>query len=346
MEWIKRNLFFLSGGVIALVLMGLASWYFYTKWHLNNEILEKLNADYAELTRLNQQNPHPGSGPVDNTKAAREQQQQLQDTAKKIRQKFQLIPAIPDGTNITDEMFSAALSRTIDQMWHEATNLSVTLPPRYRFSFEAENARVSFARGSLPALSTQLGEVRALCGVLFRAKVNSLDNVRRERVSADDASGPQTDYLAERAITNELAVMSPYELSFHCFSPELASVLAGFASSSNGIVIKSMNVERMAQTLTNEMATASPPTFQPQPQPPPVVQPPNISAESADAIMRRRYGLSTAPAPQTAPAPVPTAPAASKALPIVLDETQLRVTLQVNVIKLNSMNVPKGGKNR
>ena len=76
----------------------------------------------------------------------------------------------------------------------------------------------------------QLAEVKAICTVLFQAKINSLDNIRRERVSEDDLKGPQTDYLPEKSVTNELAVLSPYEVTFRCFSSELAAVLAGFAS--------------------------------------------------------------------------------------------------------------------
>ena len=52
MLWIKRNLYFLIGSVVALALMGAAGWYLYSKWQLNNEIVEKLNAEYAELQRL------------------------------------------------------------------------------------------------------------------------------------------------------------------------------------------------------------------------------------------------------------------------------------------------------
>ena len=40
MSWIKRNLFFLVGGVVAAALLGLAGWYCYSKWQLNNENLE------------------------------------------------------------------------------------------------------------------------------------------------------------------------------------------------------------------------------------------------------------------------------------------------------------------
>ena len=62
MAWVKRNLYFLIGALAALALLGLAGWILYANWQHNNEVLDKLNADYAELTRLNQQNPHPGAG--------------------------------------------------------------------------------------------------------------------------------------------------------------------------------------------------------------------------------------------------------------------------------------------
>ena len=67
MDWIKRNLYFLIGGLVALVLMGLAGYYLYSEWQVNNEIYTKLEEQYAELKRLNeQQKPHPGSDKVNN----------------------------------------------------------------------------------------------------------------------------------------------------------------------------------------------------------------------------------------------------------------------------------------
>ena len=120
-------------------------------------------------------------------------------------------------------------------MQRDATKASVALPPKdsdgqtYSFSFAAQRESLAYAPGSLEPLSVQLAEVKAICAVLFQAKVNSLDNIRRERVSEDDLKGPQTDYLPEKSVTNELAVLSPYEVTFRCFSSELAAVLAGFA---------------------------------------------------------------------------------------------------------------------
>ena len=60
MDWIKRNLYFLIGSLVALALMGLAGWYLYSKWQLNNDILGKLDEQYAELKRLNRAEPPSG----------------------------------------------------------------------------------------------------------------------------------------------------------------------------------------------------------------------------------------------------------------------------------------------
>src|ERR1043166_9540469 len=252
MDWIKRNLYFVIGATVALLLMGAAGFYLYSKWNLNKEIVGQLDEQYAKLNDLNNQKPHPGEpGKVDNIEIAKEQQKQLRVTIGKSKPYFQRIAAIPDVPKLTDAEFSRALSRTLDQLQKDATTASVSLPPKlasggtYSFSFEAQKQKVSFAPGSLAPLAVQFGEVKTICDVLFQAKVNSLDSLRRESISADDANSTQgqTDYIARHSFTNELAVLSPYEITFRGFSTELASVLAGFASSPNGLIVKTINVE-------------------------------------------------------------------------------------------------------
>jgi hypothetical protein len=368
MAWIKRNLYFVIGSVIALALMGLAGYFLYSQWAANNQILASLNDDYEKLKRLNSAPILPGSGQTDNIKLAKEQREQLREFLKKPRAHFGRIPPIPDQPKITDQDFTSALSHTLDQLQKDATNSSVTIPANYAFSFEAQRPKVQFAAGSLAPLSVQLGEVKAVCDILFQAKINSLDNVRRERVSTDDNTGPQTDYIPEHSMTNELAVMTPYEMTFRCFSTELAAVLAGFANSSNGYIIKTINVE--PAPITAE-APAGIPVVQ-YAAPVPVTPPPN---ESVAAMYARRYGITMGagggaspvdryggggaanlggipyrplqPGGQTAypayapPPPQPlqpgaTTPAASgsTALTPAFDERQLKVTINLIVVKL------------
>jgi hypothetical protein len=222
-------------------------------------------------------------------------------------------------------------------MQRDATNSSVTLPPQgYSFSFEAQKRRMSFAPGSLSPLSTQLGEVKAICDILFAAKINSLDNLRRERVSPDDSSGPQSDFVAERSSTNELAVQAPYEISFRCFSPELAAVLAGFASSSNAILVKSLNVE-LAPPVVEAPAPVTP-VYVAAPNP---VPPPPQNRRSEEDAFRARYGLGLrGPSTPIAPPPIvqpqlgAPQPVAKGGLQTVLDEKQLKVTMLLHIVKL------------
>jgi hypothetical protein len=358
MDWIKRNLYFLIGSFVALALMGLAGWYLYSKWQLNNEILGKLDEQYATLKDLNNQNPHPGSDKIDNIKAAKEQQKELRAYIQKAHQYFQHCPPIPvpESSKLTSQEFSSALSRTLDQMQRDATKASVALPPKdasgqtYSFSFAAQRERLDYARGSLEPLSVQLAEVKAICTVLFQARVNSLDNIRRERVSDDDLKGPQTDYLPEKSVTNELTVLSPYEVTFRCFSSELAAVLAGFATSPCGLLVKTINVESAPAAAAATEAVAPAVTAAPAYNPLPVAPP-----RSAEAF-RERYGMRGrgpggdryggmggpgAPRPGPQPAYVPPvaplapapAPASRGGLPIALDEKQLKVTLMLIAVK-------------
>jgi hypothetical protein len=337
MAWIKRNLYFSIAGVIAVVLMGLAGWYLYSEWDRNDQILKDLDAEYGELSNLNAQNPHPGSGKVDNIKIAQAQRQELLAYIKKTRGFFQPISPVPNSPRLTDHEFSEALTRAIAEMQHEAGSATVTLPPAYCFSFEAQNKQFNFSPGNLPSLAKQLGEVKALCEVLFRAKINSLEGIRREVISTNDTSGPLTDYVEQKSLTNDLAVISPYEVTFRCFSTELASALAGYAVSPNCFVVKSISVEAAPAEAANVAQPGTPVFTQPvqvqQFQPPP---PPTRSA--ADDEFNRRYGGPSrrTPTPPTQYAPPPAAaPAApaSHGLPTVLDEKLLKVTLGINVVK-------------
>src|ERR1041385_6397422 len=129
MDWVKRNLFFVVGGVIALALLGGAGFYFYSAWKANGETLDQLHQQYATLQTLNGANPHPGRPPQsDNIKLAKEQQQELRAFKDKAQKTFQRIPSIPEGPKVAGEEFITSLRRTIDQLQKVATNSSVTLP--------------------------------------------------------------------------------------------------------------------------------------------------------------------------------------------------------------------------
>jgi len=268
--------------------------------------LDALNQAYVRLQSLYSQNPSPGNDKIDNIKAAGEQEQRLRQWIQGTEQYFQPIPSIPDPATgeITDARFAGARDHTLSQLQAEAASASVTVPPQYGFSFEAERTLVKFSPGSLDALAQQLGEVKVICEMLYTTRINSLDDVRRVRVSNDDASGPQSDYLDQTITTNDLAVFTPYEVTFRCFSQDLAGVLSSFASSPHGFIVKGINVQPAAG-VTALSTTPSP------------------GGEMGGFAQ-----------PPFAPSRMPAAPIGRGGLQTVLDEQLLSITLDVEIVKL------------
>lgn len=329
MSWIKRNLPFVIGGVVAVALLGLAGFYFYSKWQLNNKNLEELERAYADWERITNLNPNPGNTKTNNIENARAQQARARAVIDRVQRYFAPIPSVPNPENgvITKEAFASALRRTIQQLQRDATNAGVELPPNYTFSFEAQKDLYSFAPGSLEPLSKQLGEIKMVCNILFKSKINALRNVRRERISPDDysANAVPDNYLEQThvGITNEMAILAPYEVQLECFSAELASVLAGFASTPHGFIVKSVNVVPASGT------AAVTPGATP-------YENPYAQAYTPEALRARGvYGNPYNPyAAAAAAAAAAQAPATRGGLQTVLDEKPLSVTLVLDVVRL------------
>ena len=60
MAWIKRNLFFVIGGILALGLLGAAGFYDFQSWRRNAAAFDRLQKIYDELKELNSQKPSAG----------------------------------------------------------------------------------------------------------------------------------------------------------------------------------------------------------------------------------------------------------------------------------------------
>jgi hypothetical protein len=315
MAWIKRNLFFVVGGILAIGLLGAAGFYNYKGWSHNTAAFNRLNEIYRTLADLTViKKPSPGNDKINNIEAAKQQESQLREWIRQTAVYFKPIAPIPNtGTNaVSSEAFAAALRRTIDQLQHQARDASVTLPPSYSFSFEAQRVLVKFDPNSLGLLAQQLGETKTISEVLFAARVNSLDGIQRVRVSNDDAAGSQADYFEGRSVTNNLAVLTPYQLTFRSFSPEVGEVLARFAASPHGFIVKNINVQ--------PAGAYAPPTDVP-------ALPGSPYAPYAP--MRPGQGY-----PPPGATPTPTATPGRGGLQTVLNEQLLRVTLVVEIVKL------------
>ena len=304
MGWIKRNLFFVIGGVVAIVLLGAGGFYIYQGWTRNSEKAAKLNEIYDTLKSLQAQTPSPGNEKIDNAKIAKEQHRKLRLWIETSGKYFQPIPAIP-AQDLTSEAFARELRRTVDSLQHEADSAGVALPPKYDFSFSAQRPLVRFAPGSLELLAVQLGEVKAIAETVFSARANALDGIQRVRVSEGDLTGPAGDYIDDHAVTNDLAVITPYVVTFRAFTPELSRVISAFSSASNTFLIKAINIQPAGAASFSAAPT------------------PTMPDRFADPL-----ALSGQPVPAALPV------AGKGGLPTVLKEQLLRVSLEVGIVKL------------
>jgi len=326
MGWIKRNLFFVGGGLLALGLLGGAGFFIYTGWTRNADATTRLNEIYGKLQEIEKSPLQPGNKKINNTQIAKDQEKQLRDWIAAAGKSFHKIPALPPGANFSMSEYSDALRTTIPLLQHEAESASVTLPPNCYFSFSAQHDTVRFAPGSLNPLAAQLGEVKTIAEILFAARVNNLDGIQRVRVSVDDALGLQSDYIGNEPVTNDLAIITPYVVTFRSFTPELARVISGFAASPYFFIVKSISVQP-AGPANEEAVPAAANAYVPY----------RGAGGPGDPYDRRRMmpgdvarGLAPVPAadPQTQPVP---GKGGSQA---VLKEQLLRITLEVEIVKL------------
>ncbi len=339
MSWIKRNLFLLIGGLVALGLMGYAGYFSYTQKALVDEVTGQLGAQTEEFKRLTTRDPYPNQANID---SAKQEQQREATFIGKTRKYFMPVTAF---TNLDSAGFKNFLETTIFQMDHDGKDAGVELPAKFDFTFSPQRKRVDFAADTLVPLATRLAEIKALCAVLFDARIHSLIGLRRVPVAKEDEGA--NDYLiGKKPVTNTVTgtVSSPYEVVFQGFTSELAGVLDGFTRSPHCFIVKNIDVQTNA-TLTASSGSA--PAYY-QPAGPTVVPEQMISPAE---MMRRRYGLGPgnrySRRPEVTPPPQAAAPvtaAVRRGPETILDERPLKITMYVESVTLPAEGKAKSSK--
>jgi hypothetical protein len=141
----------------------------------------------------------------------------------------------------------------------------------------------------------------------------------------------QSDYWNKKAVTNDLAVLTPYEFTVHCFTKELAVALEKLYSSPHGFLVKNVVVDPSASQLLEKTAT---------PETSPLL--PMGGFNLAQLQMMLRYGMYGR---RFLPQPEVTAPQALRSgTETVLDEKPFRTILWVDVLRLRDLSEVKAGR--
>jgi hypothetical protein len=317
MAWLKRNLGLAIGGAIALALMAIAGWFLWTKIQAERDVTTQLEEATTKFTELLNRPVHPGNDKVNNVENAKVEHARLQEFLAKLKGQI-VSPDIPKDLSNRD--FRAMLDNTITELQRDADKVGMTLPSStgspltgaaakdYWFTFASQKTAVEFK--NLENLTYALMDVKAICEILYAAKVHDLVGLKRVPASTDETGA---DFITDKkASTNDYTVVTPYEVTFQAFSSELARVMEGFINSKRCFVIKSVAMDKASST--------GQPTQQYMPMP---------GMERYGGRYGGRYGR----APM--PPPVATAPVAPARGPsVLLDENKLRFTLQVDAVRL------------
>ncbi|MDB6040228.1 MAG: hypothetical protein JWM99_4069 [Verrucomicrobiales bacterium] len=317
MAWIKKNLFLLIGGLVALALLGLAGFYLYQGIQADASVTEELDQRTATLKQLVNQPVHPGTDKVNNIALAKDDEKRLNDFMAQIRKQF--APPIVEK-ELNNQSFRGLLDTTVANLQQLAGRSGMNLPVKdYWFTYGAQKSAVDFK--DVGSLASELADVRALVEILCEAKVPAL--VGLKRVPTTGESG-YVDFLSSgKSVTNSWAAVTPYEVTFQGFSSELARVMEGLVTAPQCFVVKTLGVDKAPAAAGVAVAVAPTP------------------AELQSRMMQSRYGgmgggmsrYNRLPPPAPVAA-APQAPVSKGGLVTVLDENKLRFTLALEVVKL------------
>ena len=317
MAWIKRNLLFVVGLVVAVALVGGGVYYLLEQMDRSTAAMADLEGKNAKLDQLVANEPYPERK---NIEKAQEEQKNLERFLSDALSRFQTNNVPKD---LDSQRFQSLLLGTIAELDRAADLAGTKLPASdYAFTFSPQKANTQIPVGRLGEFAAQLADIRAISHVLFRAKVHALTSLKRTGTSTNDY-GNADIITGKKPVTEPVtgAILRPYEVQFQSFSAELGAVLAGFANAPETIVVRAVNIQR--GTLHTESAAA------------PVAAAPTVNPafRGMDPALAARYGLGGR-TPQVPNAPPVTTAAPVKAGEAVVDEKPIQVTLALDVIKL------------
>jgi len=334
MAWIKRNLYFVITVVVGMGLAGYCGYLLFSALDQNKADSDKYFSDSGSLHTLQTKSPFPDQ---QNIKAAELDAERVRTFLAEFRQPF---AGFPMPTKLDDRHFKEYLQNTINQFGREATNAGVGLPANCTFAFSQQVNVLNYSSDSILPWMQELTEMKAILHILYAAKINYLEKIRRPPVVGEEMLGD--DYMAVGPTTNTSGVVTPYSLNFRAFSAEIANVLAGIAASSNCLIVKTMDVSPSREPLPQliDLQPAPPPQmFQFQPQPQPQFPNPFGPAPGAGRGYREQRRMQLQPQPQQFAPGTPT-PTIATGPVTFLTETPLFVTIYIDVVKLKAPDVP------
>ena len=332
MDWIKKNLLFVVGLAVSVVLLIGAVLFLFQASDAKEQAGALLQEKNQQLDALVKREVYPNRS---NVEAAKAEQKRVSGFIRAARASF---GSFETAAALDNASFKSLLESTIATLERQAGQSGVKLPgDKFSFTFGEQRKQLQLPANTLAPLARQLSDVEHLCQILFAAKVHSLVSLKRSSVGTNETFG-NSDILSKKTTTNTVvgAAIFPYEVTFQCFSSELSEVIDGLRLAGDFYLLKTINIEPAGATDPSAAGNVSTAVGG-------VAGPGGM-----DPALAARYGLGGryggrygggAAQPAPTPAVAPTKPNEP-----VLDEKPLKVTMGVEVIKLAAK--PDGKKQK
>lgn len=320
MAWIKRNLLFVVGLIVAFAMIGAGVYYLLQQMDRSSAATTELEGKNQKLDQLVANDPYPEKKNIDLAKA---EQLKLQKFLGEALSRFQTNDVPKD---LDSQRFQSLLLGSIAELDRAAEQAGTKLPASdYAFTFGPQKGNTQVPIGRLGELAAELADIRAISHVLFKSKVHALSFLKRTGASTNDYGNPDI-LTGKKPVTEPItgAVLRPYEVQFQSFSAELGSVLAGFANAPETIVVRALNIQRGTLPTDTAAVTALPN---------PAIAMGGYRGAGMDPALAARYGLGRPQVAQPA-AVASTSTSNVKVGEAVVDEKPIQVTLSLDVIKL------------
>lgn len=156
-------------------------------------------------------------------------------------------PAYMDSNDFLNYMI-----QTISILNNKATNNLVKIPNDLRsrsdlsfsFTFGPLMTQSEIAEDKIGELQRQLADIKEITEILVDSRVQAISMLQRNRVTSEDfRAQADPNYLDTRRVyTNQVSVIRPYKVKFHCLSGGVARVLSGLAKADTFFVVRTVEI--------------------------------------------------------------------------------------------------------
>lgn len=239
MVWIKRNLFVVIGGVVAVALLAVAVVFAQAAKQKQSDATQSLQSYTNSVNALLNARPFPNDEAIEKFE---EESKVIQQFSRDAEQLFEYKPLERMG----GQQFKIHLLKALVQLQADATNSNVTIPDQYQFTFAHLVPMPNLVPYSIEPLQESLADIQNLCKILYESKVHALEDIQRFPAYPREPGriGLSFDYWPRTNVTSSEAVFksTPYAFRFRGFTSELTEVLNRFASADRFYVVRKIDV--------------------------------------------------------------------------------------------------------